>query len=72
MAKKHHVQSRRIVQPDRHTGWCKLVPIKAHHVLIHATLGFLEYHITDVVFHHFAGTDATTLLLGMLGGARIH
>lgn len=33
------------------------------HLLVHATAGFLEYHIVDVLFHHAAGTDATSLAM---------
>jgi hypothetical protein len=33
------------------------------HILLHSAGAFLEYHIVDVLFHHAAGTDATSLAM---------
>lgn len=69
MAKKHRAQSHRVraAAPVK-VPLRKRLPIKMEHLVLHASCGFMEYHIMDVLFRSYFGMDATHLLLGMLGG----
>jgi hypothetical protein len=54
-----------------HSGAChglrSLVCMKSEHLLMHASLGFMEYHIVDILFHTLTGTDATHYVMGFIG-----
>jgi hypothetical protein len=44
-----------------------LMCVKSEHLFMHASLGFMEYHIVDILFHTFTGTDATHYIMGIVG-----